>query len=99
MLSENPRDYAVQRMFGRIARRYDLLNRVISLRLDARWRNHAVRTVLDGHDPIILDLGAGTGDLTFAAAKALQGGGTIVGIDFSLPMLTLAQEKKSRLRH
>jgi demethylmenaquinone methyltransferase / 2-methoxy-6-polyprenyl-1,4-benzoquinol methylase len=99
MITDNPRDYAVQRMFDRIAKRYDLLNRVISLRLDTWWRNQAIRAVLSGDDPLILDVGAGTGDLTFAAAKAARGHGRIIGLDFSLQMLRLAQEKKSRAAH
>ena len=96
MVTDNPRDYAVQRMFDRIAGRYDLLNRVISFRLDTWWRNQAIRTVLSGDHPLILDLGAGTGDLTFAAAKAVHGNGRIVGLDFSPHMLRVAQEKQSR---
>jgi demethylmenaquinone methyltransferase/2-methoxy-6-polyprenyl-1,4-benzoquinol methylase len=99
MVSENPRDYAVQRMFDRIARRYDLLNGLISFRLDTWWRNQAIRTVVRGDHPLILDLGAGTGDLTFAAAKAAQGKGCFIGLDFSPRMLSLAQEKKLRARH
>src|SRR5436190_10437722 len=90
------RDRTVQNMFDRIARRYDLLNRIISFRLDSRWRNQAIKAVLTVPNPLILDLGAGTGDLTFAAAQAAQGNGRIVGLDFSLQMLRLAQEKKSR---
>jgi demethylmenaquinone methyltransferase/2-methoxy-6-polyprenyl-1,4-benzoquinol methylase len=90
----NARDQAVQSMFDRIARRYDLLNRVISFRLDQRWRNEVIRTVLTKADPLILDLGAGTGDLTFAAAKGSEGPARIVGLDFSLQMLRLAHEKK-----
>src|SRR5262249_105198 len=86
------RDHAVQRMFDRIAGRYDLLNRVISFRLDTRWRNQAIRPILSGDDTTILDLGAGTGDLTFAAAQA--GAARIVGLDFSFPMLRLAQQKR-----
>ncbi len=96
MITDNSRDYAVRRMFDRIAMRYDLLNRVISLRFDSWWRNQAIRAVLDSNDPLILDLGAGTGDLTFAAAKAVRGNGRIIGLDFSLQMLTLAQLKKKR---
>ena len=99
MVSDNPRDYAVQRMFDRIARRYDLLNRVISVRLDTWWRNQAIRTVLGGDHPLILDLGTGTGDLTFAAAKALHGNGRIIGLDFSPHMLRVAQEKKLCAAH
>lgn len=99
MVTDNPRDYAVQRMFDRIAERYDLLNRVISLRLDVRWRNRVIRTVLSGRHSLILDLGAGTGDLTFAAAKTMHGNGRIVGLDFSPQMLRVAQEKKLCAAH
>lgn len=94
--TDNPRDGAVQDMFDRIARRYDLLNRVISFRLDARWRRQAIRSVLNGRTPLILDLGSGTGDLTLSAAKSISGG-RIVGLDFSLEMLKLAQEKSRRV--
>ena len=96
----NPsRDRAVQSMFNRIAGRYDLLNRVISFRLDSRWRKQAVRTLLTVPNPLLLDLGVGTGDLTFAAARAIQGNGRIVGLDFSHQMLRLAQAKKSSARY
>ncbi|HTN71297.1 MAG TPA: class I SAM-dependent methyltransferase, partial [Methylomirabilota bacterium] len=86
-------------MFDRIAGRYDLLNRVISLRLDSWWRHQAIHAVLTRADPLLLDLGAGTGDLTFAAARATQGRARIVGLDFSLKMLKLAQEKKIGALH
>jgi demethylmenaquinone methyltransferase / 2-methoxy-6-polyprenyl-1,4-benzoquinol methylase len=96
MVSENPRDLAVQRMFDRIARRYDLLNRLISFRLDTHWRHQVVQSVSTRDHPLILDLGAGTGDLTFTAAKAAQGKGCFIGLDFSPRMLSLAQKKKMR---
>jgi demethylmenaquinone methyltransferase/2-methoxy-6-polyprenyl-1,4-benzoquinol methylase len=96
--SENPRDRAVQHMFNRIARRYDLLNRVISFRLDNRWREQAIQSICTVDNPLILDLGAGTGDLTFLAAKSTSGG-QIVGLDFSLEMLTLAQSKRRNVPH
>jgi len=96
---DNARDHAVQRMFDRIAGRYDLLNRVISFRLDKRWRNKVVQAALSDRSQLILDLGAGTGDLTFAAAGAMSGKGRIIGLDFSWEMLRLAQEKKSSARN
>ncbi len=95
----NSQDRAVQTMFDRIAGRYDLLNRVISFRLDAWWRNRAIREVISGGRPRILDLGAGTGDLTFAAARATRGRGSLVGLDFSLSMLTVAQQKRGHAPH
>jgi demethylmenaquinone methyltransferase / 2-methoxy-6-polyprenyl-1,4-benzoquinol methylase len=96
--SENPRDRAVQHMFNRIARRYDLLNRVISFRLDNHWRKQAIQIIRTADNPLILDLGTGTGDLTFMAATSV-GGGQIVGLDFSREMLTLAQTKSRNLPH
>jgi demethylmenaquinone methyltransferase/2-methoxy-6-polyprenyl-1,4-benzoquinol methylase len=96
---DNPRDRAVQSMFNRIAGRYDLLNRIISFRLDNRWRIEAIRTLPRAANCLILDLGAGTGDLTFAAAKIYRGNGRVIGLDFSLQMLRLAQKKRLRRRH
>ena len=96
---DNPRDRAVQKMFDRIARRYDLLNRVISFRLDAWWREQAIRSILTDRNPLLLDLGAGTGDLTFAAAKSTGGHARIIGLDFSAQMLKLAQGKRQSVPH
>lgn len=90
---DNPRDRAIQAMFDRIAGRYDFLNRVISLRLDNTWRNQAIKELLRSGDRFILDLGAGTGDLSFIAAKEIKDG-RIVGLDFSLEMLKLARLKQ-----
>ena len=92
-------DRAVQNMFDRIAGRYDLLNRVISFRLDVRWRHQAIRTVLTGGNPIILDIGTGTGDLAFNAAKEANGNARIIGLDFALQMLKLARSKQVRTKH
>jgi len=94
MVLDEVRDHSVRNMFDRIARRYDLLNRIISFHLDAYWRNQAIAAVLDRPDPMLLDLGAGTGDLTFAALKATNGRARIIGLDFSAQMLELAEAKK-----
>lgn len=93
------RDRSVQNMFDRIAGRYDLLNRVISFRLDARWRRQAIRAVLRGAQPRILDIGTGTGDLVLNAAAIAKGNGNFVGLDFSPRMLNLAQAKRARAAH
>lgn len=100
MFAINPsRDQTVQSMFDRIAGRYDLLNRVISFRFDARWRQQVIHAALAGDDPHILDIGTGTGDLILDAAKAARGGGKFVGLDFSFEMLRLARAKRDRLSH
>jgi demethylmenaquinone methyltransferase/2-methoxy-6-polyprenyl-1,4-benzoquinol methylase len=94
--SDHPRDRAVQGMFDDVAPRYDMLNRIISFRLDGYWRKAAVAAVFRGGAGLVLDLGAGTGDLTFAAAKSGRGAARVIGLDFSLEMLRLAQRKKPR---
>ena len=95
MLSiDNPGDENVRRMFDRIAGRYDLLNRVISFRLDAWWRTKTVSAIVKTGREKILDLGTGTGDLTFAAGKSLRNPGKVVALDFSLRMIQLAKVKQ-----
>jgi demethylmenaquinone methyltransferase/2-methoxy-6-polyprenyl-1,4-benzoquinol methylase len=95
-VSQSSRDRAVQAMFDDVAARYDLLNRIISFRLDRRWRKAAVTAALPGGTGLVLDLGSGTGDLTFAAATHGRGATTVIGLDFSLEMLLLAEQKKRR---
>jgi demethylmenaquinone methyltransferase/2-methoxy-6-polyprenyl-1,4-benzoquinol methylase len=95
---DHPRDRAIQAMFDRIAGRYDFLNRLISFRLDNRWRIQAVEEVFGSEDRLILDLGAGTGDLTFLAAQKLPSSGHVIGLDFSLEMLRLARSKQRSVR-
>lgn len=79
-------------MFDGIASRYDLLNTLISLGLDRRWRREALRAATAGLPPgrPILDLGCGTGDLCLGLAKASPNS-RAVGLDPSLGMLSVAQ--------
>ncbi len=97
--SQRQRAEHVRRIFDRIAPRYDLLNRVISLRLDTHWRKKAVAAAFRGGERLVLDLGTGTGDLALAAARAIGDVGKIIGLDFSPEMLRLAVGKKNRDRH
>ncbi len=85
----------VQAMFGRIAGRYDLLNRVLSARLDLRWRRIAVNLLPEGRGEA-LDLACGTFDLGLAALR--QGrAARIHGCDFSVPMLAAGTAKRRGL--
>lgn len=86
---------AVRRMFGAIAPRYDLLNHLLSLNVDRRWRRRAVDRLLAGADPsgAILDACAGTLDLAAEIARRPGFGGRIVACDFSLPMLVHGRDK------
>jgi demethylmenaquinone methyltransferase / 2-methoxy-6-polyprenyl-1,4-benzoquinol methylase len=86
---------AVAAMFGRIAPRYDLLNRVLSLGVDRAWRREAVAAALHVAPRRILDVATGTGDLALLLARA-RPEATVVGIDFAEPMLALAREKGAR---
>jgi len=97
--ARHPRDQAVQSMFDRIAGSYDLLNRVISFRLDTWWRAQAIRMVLSGENPSIVDLGTGTGDLAFNAARMAKGKARIIGLDFSLQMVRRAQNRRTGAAH
>ncbi len=83
----------VQGMFDRIAPVYDLMNRVMTMGLDQRWRRKTVKAVVEPGDRV-LDAACGTGDLAIIAAKA---GGVVVGLDFSERMLERARRKAPEL--
>jgi demethylmenaquinone methyltransferase/2-methoxy-6-polyprenyl-1,4-benzoquinol methylase len=85
----------VQRMFGAIARRYDLANHVLSCGADFYWRKRAAQTVARWNPNKIVDLAAGTGDLALALQRQLPNA-EIVGVDFSEEMLAIAREKGLR---
>lgn len=84
----------VQRMFGAIARRYDLNNRLHSFGLDRAWRARAVREAGVTPSSDVLDVACGTGDLSLAFARA--GARRVIGADFTPQMLDLAREKARR---
>jgi demethylmenaquinone methyltransferase/2-methoxy-6-polyprenyl-1,4-benzoquinol methylase len=78
---------AVEDMFDRIAPRYDLLNRMLTLRMDVGWRRAAVRSLRLPAGSAVLDLACGTGDLCRTLDEA---GYRPVGADFSAGMLAAA---------
>jgi demethylmenaquinone methyltransferase/2-methoxy-6-polyprenyl-1,4-benzoquinol methylase len=83
----------VNRMFDRVASRYDLLNSVMSAGLHHRWRERAANRA--GLEPggSALDVCCGTGDLTLELSSRVAPAGSVIGCDFSEPMLDLAREK------
>ena len=83
---------AVRGMFGRIARRYDLANHLLSAGLDFSWRRRAAEIVRQWQPRRVLDLATGSGDLALTIAKKLPGA-EITGADFSPEMLAVAREK------
>jgi len=82
-------------MFGAIARRYDLLNRVLSVGLDGRWRAEAARVALAGGARRVLDVATGTADLAIAL-KRRRPEAEVVGVDFAEPMLEIGRRKAAR---
>lgn len=85
------------RMFSRVPRRYDLLNRLLTLGLDQRWRRKAADVCLESNPRRILDLCSGTGDLAIELAGKADSGTEIIAADFCEPMLEVAKAKASRL--
>lgn len=85
----------VRRMFGEIAPRYDLLNHLLTLNIDRRWRRRAVDRLLEGRpaDGVYLDACAGTMDLAVEVAARPSFEGLVVASDFALPMLDAGRHK------
>lgn len=86
----------VREMFSRIAGRYDLLNRLLSLRRDVAWRRRAAALAALEPGNRVLDVATGTGDLAFELARLVGPRGEVVGLDFVPNMLALAQRKAER---
>src|SRR5512134_3546554 len=89
----------VAAMFDRIAGRYDLMNRLLSLGLDQSWRRFATRqTDLRAGDKA-LDIACGTGDLAIELAKRTGVMGRVVGLDIAREMVVLGRAKMQRGGH
>ena len=95
MPAENREPERVRRMFDRVARRYDLLNHLLSANLDRLWRRAAARELPENPGALVLDLCGGTGDLSVELARSGRAG-MVVCCDFSHAMLVLAAPKFRR---
>ena len=83
-------------MFASIARRYDLLNSLLSFNQHRYWRRFAVAKCGLWPGDAALDVGAGTGDLAIELSRAVDRNGRVVGVDFCRPMLDVGAEKLNR---
>lgn len=90
--SEAGKKAEVEQMFDRIAPRYDLLNRVLSLGIDVWWRKRAIGYLKSAQPKEILDVATGTADVAILMAKILKPQ-RIVGIDIANQMLELGRVK------
>ncbi len=79
-------------MFDRIAARYDLMNRIISLGIDQGWRRKTVRALALKVDAQVLDLATGTGDLAILVAET-HPTVEVIGVDPSVGMLEVGRQK------
>lgn len=82
----------VRTMFGRIARRYDLLNRLMTAGQDRRWRREAVIRLALPTDGRVLDLGSGTGDLAFEIQRQVPRA-RVVAADFTPEMMAVGRAR------
>lgn len=90
--SDKNKKEQVADMFDRIAGQYDNLNRVLSARIDIRWRKKAIRKLKEYRPQQILDVATGTADMALMAYKILKPE-KIEGIDLSANMLDLGRKK------
>ena len=85
----------VEQMFASIAHAYDLNNRLHSMWRDQAWRRAAVKMAELKPTDVVLDVACGTGDLAMAFANSKVKPQRVIGMDFTVPMLRIAQRKNA----
>jgi len=90
-LTGNERAKYVQSMFTRIAKRYDLMNRLMTGGQDIHWRKRVIELARLNKNDSLLDLGTGTGDLAREALSAFPQA-RVVAADFTLEMMRVGQK-------
>ena len=83
----------VQNMFTRIAKRYDLMNRLMTGGQDIRWRKQVIKLARLKNASFLLDLGTGTGDLA-REALAQHPRANVIAADFTLEMMRVGQKNR-----
>jgi len=89
--SSDTKKQQVEQMFDDIARRYDLLNRSLSLGIDISWRKKTINSLKEVNPKRILDVATGTADLAIEALRLNPD--SVTGIDLSAGMLEFGQVK------
>lgn len=93
--SDEEKGAQVRRMFDKIARRYDRMNRIMSMGFDKSWRRRSVASLKTYHPETILDIASGTGDLAIMMRKKLLAE-RIIGADLSEEMMNIGRYKAGR---
>src|SRR5204862_7744966 len=91
---ESAHEAAVKQMFAGIARRYDLLNHVLSLNIDKGWRRKVraeIAEILSHPNAVVLDVACGTGDLSLELKSGAEA--AVIRTDFCRPMLAVAADR------
>ncbi len=92
-VAEEDKPRRVAAVFESVADRYDLMNDLMSLGLHRLWKRFAVALAQVRRGERVLDLAAGTGDLTRLLARAAGPEGRVVAADFSRPMLARGRDR------
>lgn len=93
MNAEQNKAAYVNQVFSRIAKRYDLMNSLLSFEQHKRWRRFAMNHIQMHPGQSALDVAAGTGDWTFSLGEVAGATGHVDGIDFTREMLDVAEAK------
>jgi len=94
--SEATKKSQVEDMFDNIAPKYDMLNHVLSMKIDVLWRNTLVNWMKKDSPQEVLDVATGTGDLAIAVEKGT--GSKVIGLDLSQQMLNVGVIKIKKLK-
>jgi len=86
----------IKNLFSAIARHYDFLNSLLSLRFDRVWRRETVKASSVTPTSKVLDVCTGTGELALAYADKIDADGSVIGSDFCFEMLVVGMEKVQR---
>lgn len=92
-MTETAHSRTIRVMFDRISPRYDLLNRILSLGLDLKWRHRAVTMLGNLRGKTALDLCCGSGDFIAILLKRYRSDVTVIGVDFARRMLDIARRR------
>lgn len=85
----------VAEMFDNISSKYDLLNRVLSMGIDKRWRKKAIKLLRESSPKKILDIATGTADFAIESLKLQPK--EVIGVDISEGMLEIGRQKIEKL--
>lgn len=93
MLIDEKKEESVQQMFTSIARYYDLNNSLLSFGLHHQWKEKTLQTIDLCPGENVLDIGAGTADLSILATERVGATGSVTATDLNEPMLRIGKNK------